>query len=90
MAKAYAKLLPAMISGWRKAWGQGEFRFLAVQLPTFEKGGENWTIVQQSQIEGIQKVSNTAPVDIRDLPNGGLHPEDKEPVGKRLAAVAFE
>jgi sialate O-acetylesterase len=86
---AYRDLLPAMISSWRNAWGQGDFRFLVVQLPTYSRGADNWSIVQESQAIGVTRVSNTDFVDIRDLPDGGLHPVDKKPVGERLAAKAF-
>ena len=34
----YRTLFPAMISNWRKEWGQGDLPFLFVQLaPYFEK-----------------------------------------------------
>ena len=88
-ATAYRDLLPAMISSWRNAWGQGDFRFLVVQLPTYSRGADNWSIVQESQAIGVTRVSNADFVDIRDLPDGGLHPVDKKPVGERLAAKAF-
>lgn len=88
-ATAYRDLLPAMISSWRKAWDQADFRFLVVQLPTYARGSDNWSIVQESQAIGVTRVSNADFVDIRDLPDGGLHPVDKKPVGERLAAKAF-
>jgi len=30
------KLLPAMIADWRKAWGQGDFPFMIVQLANYD------------------------------------------------------
>ena len=88
-ASAYGDLLVALITRWRAAWAQGDFRFLAVQLPTFEKGGPNWSIVQQGQAAAVQKVANAASVDLSDLPDDGLHPRDKRPVGERLAGKAI-
>ena len=34
-AYQYRTLFPAMISDWRKAWGEGDFPFLFVQLANF-------------------------------------------------------
>jgi len=34
---AYYQQFPAMINGWRKAWGQGDFPFLWVQLQSMTK-----------------------------------------------------
>ena len=40
-AYQYRKLLPGMISDWRKKWGQGDFPFLIVQLPSHRKPQES-------------------------------------------------
>lgn len=87
-AAEYENMLPAMITAWRDAWGQGEFRFLAVQLPPFVKGGPNWITVQKGQAVGVTKVKNADFIDTSDLPDGGLHPKDKRPIGERLATKA--
>jgi len=34
-ARQWRRLFPALIRSWRSTWGQGEFPFLAVQLPAF-------------------------------------------------------
>ena len=88
-AETYDQLLATMITSWREAWGQGDFRFLVVQLPSFARGGDNWAIIQKSQAAAVSMVPNADYVDISDLPDGGLHPMDKKPVGERLAAKAF-
>jgi len=87
-AVAYEELLVALITSWRAAWEQGEFRFLVVRLPQLAKGGPNWTIVQKSQAAAVSRVSNADYIDTSDLPDGGLHPKDKRPVGERLAEKA--
>lgn len=87
-ARAYRPMLANMITSWREAWQQGDFPFYAVQLPTFARGGPNWTIVQEAQERAVQDVPNAGYVDIRDLPDDGLHPKDKKPVGERLARLA--
>lgn len=87
-ASSYDELLAGLITSWRAAWALGDFRFLAVQLPTFSKGGPNWAIVQQGQVAAAEKTINTDYVSITDLPDGGLHPSNKQPVGERLADKA--
>jgi sialate O-acetylesterase len=89
-SKAYRPLLANMITAWREEWGQGDFPFLVVQLPTFAGGGEGWRIVQEAQAAAVGDVPNAGYIDIRDQPDGGLHPKNKKPVGERLAALALE
>jgi sialate O-acetylesterase len=89
-SKAYRPLLANMITSWREAWGQGNFPFLAVQLPMFSGGGEGWTIVQEAQAAAVGDVPNADYIDIRDQPDDGLHPKNKKPVGERLAELALE
>jgi len=89
-ARAYRPMLANMITSWREAWGQGDFPFLAVQLPTFAGGSPNWKIVQEAQAQAVRDVPNAGYIDIRDLPDGGLHPKDKKPVGERLARLAMK
>jgi sialate O-acetylesterase len=89
-SKAYRPLLANMITSWREEWGQGDFAFLVVQLPTFAGGGEGWRIVQEAQAAAVGDVPNAGYIDIRDQPDGGLHPKNKKPVGERLAALAME
>jgi len=87
-AEAYEELLISLITSWRGAWEQGDFRFLAVQLPQLAKGGPNWTIVQKGQVAAVARVSNADYIDTSDLPDGGLHPKNKRPIGERLAEKA--
>jgi sialate O-acetylesterase len=80
-ATTYRDLLVALITSWRAAWEQGDFRFLAVQLPPFAKGDPHWKIVQTCQAEAVNRVANAACIDLNDLPDDGLHPPNKRPVG---------
>lgn len=89
-ATAYRALLANMITSWREAWEQGDFPFLVVQLPAFSGGGEGWAIVQEAQASAVDDVPNAGYIDIRDQPDGGLHPKNKKPVGERLAGLAME
>lgn len=88
-ASSYRVLLTSLIISWRAAWGQGDFRFLAVQLPPFAKGGPNWRIVQQCQMAAVKNIDNAECIELYDLPDDGLlHPPNKRPVGERLAENA--
>jgi len=87
-AKNYGAMLKALIASWRKEWKQGDFRFLVVQLPTFEKGSRNWSVIQEQQAATANETANADYIDIRDLPVEGLHPSNKQPVGERLAEKA--
>ena len=88
-SKAYRPLLANMITSWREEWGQGEFPFIAVQLPVFSKGGPGWAVIQESQAAAVGDVPNAGYIDIRDQPDDGLHPKNKKPIGERLAERAL-
>lgn len=84
--KFYQSLFPALIADWRKAWGQGEFPFLFVQIAPFERIGPQ---IRESQLISWQKTPNTAMVVTTDCGDAlDIHPADKEPVGVRLALAA--
>lgn len=84
-ALAYEELLVSLIASWRAAWDQWDFPFLVVQLPKLAKGGPNWSLVQKAQAVAVSRVPNADFIDTSDLPDGGLHPKDKRPIGERLA-----
>jgi sialate O-acetylesterase len=94
--EGYESLFSAMIKCWREAWGQGDFPFLFVQLPNFGKELSDdpmpkrarWAQVRESQRRTALMVPNTAMVTIIDV-GGSLHPQNKEPVGHRLALAAL-
>ncbi|MCY2924342.1 MAG: sialate O-acetylesterase [Planctomycetota bacterium] len=87
----YAARMKALISGWRKAWGQGEFPFFFVQLAPWSgyKDGE-LPKVWQAQGECL-KIRNTGMAVITDVTGdvGNIHPPDKQSVGTRLALWAL-
>ena len=86
-AAQYRTLLPAMITDWRSAWGEGPFPFLIVQL-----AGHNdntWPDLREAQWLTAENVPNTGiatAVDVGDPSN--IHPPNKQEVGRRLALVA--
>ena len=93
-AYQYRTLLPAMIQGWRKGWGEGEFPFLIVQLPnqgySEEFADSWWAELREAQLFTAQTVPNTGiavTIDVGDPKN--LHPPRKQEVGERLARYAL-
>lgn len=87
-ATLHDDLLPALIGEWRRAWGQGDFPFLYVQLPNLE-GGSEWPAFRESQRRAL-RVRNTGMVvsiDIGDPKD--VHPKNKADVGDRLARWAL-
>jgi sialate O-acetylesterase len=93
-AYQYRKLLPAMIAGWRKGWGEGDFPFLIVQLANHgsspELGDSIWAELREAQFLTARAMPNTGlavSIDVGDPKN--LHPPRKEEVGHRLALWAL-
>ncbi len=90
-AEQYRALFPAMIEGWRKAWKEGPFPFLFVQIAPWAGYGqpEGWAELCEAQLATALTVPHTAmavTVDVGDPKD--IHPRDKAPVGARLAVAA--
>lgn len=92
----YAELLPAMIGAWRAAWPLGDFPFLVVQLPNYvgwdkEKGlGTGWAYLREAQALAVRRTPAAAlAVTLDGAEPDDLHPQDKRPVGGRLALIAL-
>jgi sialate O-acetylesterase len=88
----YRTLFPAMISSWRRAWGQGDFPFLFVQI-TPHRGMT--PEVREAQRVTTETTQNTAMAVTTDVGHPtDIHPKQKQPIGERLAlaarAVAYE
>ena len=95
-AYQYRKLFPAMIQDWCRAWGQGDFPFLFVQLANFRqshvpKGA--WPELREAQLMtlSLPKTGMAVAIDIGDADD--IHPKNKQEVGRRLAlatqAIAY-
>lgn len=84
--KQYQTLFPAMIADWRKAWGQGDFPFLFVQIAPFKGMSPE---IREAQLLSWQKTPLTAMVVTTDFGNAeDIHPIQKQPIGARLALTA--
>jgi sialate O-acetylesterase len=95
-AQQYQKLLPAMISDWRKLFGQGDFPFYIVSLPAFMQHQDQpptwtgWADIRESQAIVARTVKNSAlavTIDTGEADN--IHPAEKKIVGDRLALCAL-
>jgi sialate O-acetylesterase len=93
-AEQYRTLLPALIEGWRKGWGEDDFPFLIVQLPNQgsspELGDSLWAELREAQLLTAKRVANTGlavTIDTGDPHN--LHPPRKAEIGERLSLWAL-
>ncbi|HEY8994509.1 MAG TPA: sialate O-acetylesterase, partial [Lacunisphaera sp.] len=85
-ATQYRTLFPALITDWRRLWGQGDFPFLFVQIAPFKDQPPE---IREAQLIAWQNTRNTAmavTVDVGDAED--IHPANKGPVGARLALTA--
>ena len=94
-AYQYRELFPAMITNWRKEWGQGEFPFYWVQLADYqaertEPGESDWSELREAQTMAMDKLPNSGQAVIIDIGEGkDIHPKNKVDVGMRLARWAL-
>ena len=90
------RLMPAMISDWRKRWGLGDFPFGMIQPAPYPC--DNWSrsspdaysIQRESQLLVLESVPNTGvalTMDIGDIKQ--LHFTNKQDVARRMAAWAL-
>ncbi len=94
-AAQYRKLLPAMISDWRKAFGQGDLPFYIVSLAAYMEhkdtpGDDSWAELRAAHDFVANTVTNSGlavTIDVGDARD--VHPKDKKEVGERLALVAL-
>ena len=91
----YAQALPALITDWRKLWGQGDFAFGVVQLPNFhgrqkQAIDHGWSEFREAQTKGVRAVKNAGivvTIDIGEAAN--IHPANKQELGRRLGLWAM-
>jgi len=96
--ESYYEKKRALIGGWRKNWGQGDFPFYYVQLASFQNpsqdpaGGNGWAKLREAQTKtlsmpntGMAVITDTVPL----AQSGDIHPKNKYDVGLRLALWAL-
>src|SRR6185295_6105166 len=84
--KEYQTLFPAIIAGWRKAWGQRDFPFLFVQITPHNAMSPEVREAQRITTETTPGTAMAVTVDVGDAAD--IHPKQKQPVGVRLALAA--
>jgi sialate O-acetylesterase len=84
--RQYRTLFPALISGWRRAWGEGEFPFLFVQIAPHK---DMTPEIREAQLLTALHTPATAMAVTIDCGDANdIHPAHKQPVGARLARAA--
>jgi sialate O-acetylesterase len=85
----YGSLFRTMIQDWRRAWKQGDFPFLFVQLAGYRAAAESmWPELRDAQHQALA-LANTGmavAVDIGEADD--IHPKNKREVGRRLSLAA--
>lgn len=88
-AALYAQLFPTMIRDWRRAWDEGDFPFLFVQIANWNTEPDGrWPEVRDAQRKtlALRNTGMAVTIDIGDPVD--IHPKDKLDVGLRLARAA--
>ena len=97
---SYADKFEALIKGWRKVWGQGDFAFYYVQLAPYNyfsnrdqprvNSPEELPKIWEAQSRCL-RLPNTGMAVITDIVDNtkDIHPTNKQDVGKRLALLAL-
>jgi sialate O-acetylesterase len=88
-ASLYAHLFPTMIRDWRRAWDEGDFPFLFVQIANWNTEPDGrWPEVRDAQRRtlALRNTAMTVTIDIGDPVD--IHPKNKLDVGQRLARAA--
>jgi sialate O-acetylesterase len=83
----YRTLFPALISGWRKSWAQGDFPFLFVQLANSTGESSGVHLLREAQLRTLA-LPNTGMAVTIDIGEPKIHPRNKKDVGLRLALAA--
>ena len=95
----YERLFPAMVAQWRSEWGQGDFPFYFAQIAPFNYSQFpapirteklNSAYLRDAQRKAVNIIPNSGIVILMDGGDElGIHPADKETVGKRFAYLAL-
>lgn len=94
--RRYQPKLESLITGWRKAWNQGEFPVHFVQLPGIGSsslenpaGGDGRAEIRQAYV-GALALKNTGMAVTIDVGAPGEHPPNKYDTGERLARSVLQ
>jgi sialate O-acetylesterase len=94
--RGYEPKLKSLITGWRKAWNQGDFPVHFVQLPGISEstldnptGGDGRAEIRQAYVEALI-LENTGMAVTIDVGAKGEHPPNKYDTGNRLARSVLQ
>lgn len=94
--RGYEPKLKSLITGWRKAWSQGNFPVHFVQLPGIGEstldnpaGGDGRAEIRQAYVEALA-LENTGMAVTIDVGAKGEHPPNKYDTGDRLARSVLQ
>ncbi|MBO7654054.1 MAG: 9-O-acetylesterase [Kiritimatiellae bacterium] len=88
----YLSKTEALVKGWRKVWGQGDFPYYLVQLAPYNYGGNGKALpgIWEAQAAVPAAIPNTGYVVINDVGNfHDIHPRNKQTPSRRLADQAL-
>ncbi len=89
----YVDKTKALVAGWRKLWGEGDFPYYYVQIAPFHYGSQAPSVeaefwqAQAAIASAVPNSAMAATIDIGDVNN--IHPKNKQEVGRRLALLAL-
>ena len=88
-APLYGRLFRTMIDDWRRAWNQGDFPFLFVQLAGFTAAPDSqWPELREAQRRALGAANTAMAVTIDLGERDNIHPGNKREVGRRLSLLA--
>lgn len=93
-AEQYEPLFKALITDWRKQFGQADMPFYFVQLANYLERKDvqhdsQWAALREAQSKA-QQLAHTGMVTNIDLGEAGdIHPKNKQEVARRLAALSL-
>lgn len=89
-AEAFEAAYPALISSWRKAWGDESLFFVCAQLSGFENKFD-WPSARWKQFLACESLPNASIVNTIDLgERENIRPKRKAEAGERLANSALK
>jgi len=94
-SQMYERMMKMLVSAWRRDWRDPSLPFLFVQLSNFgcmgDEDGEGLALQREAQWHASQSIPGAAmavSIDCGDIAD--IHPQNKRPVGERLALLARE
>ncbi|QNN25486.1 sialate O-acetylesterase [Planctomycetales bacterium ZRK34] len=88
----YYEKTKALVEGWRKLWGIGDFPYYYVQIAPYQYGNEPPHVLAEfwEAQAACEQIPNTGMVVINDIATlNNIHPPNKQDVGDRLARLAL-